>query len=237
MKWGEYQSYHVVTNDHLQELNELLVQAYADNLSIIAAENKYRNDFVDNVRFDALCMLRHHILIKRHTDPKPCGSITIYKDVNNRLPLEECLNLSLEGIREKNISICEVGRLAILASERKQPDNILLLFCEVIIFCIKNKIQLLTTQAFVFNHQHFSRLGFNYFKGFHKGCYDSEFDTTCFPMYVDVSAIFQRFSALLSNKPISDLEFTEQLIHKLDAKALENINIATYEECTDVEFI
>ncbi len=232
MKLGNYESYQAVTTNDLVQLNDLLVRAYVDNAIAKSASKKHRSDFVSKVRFDSLDTSKEHILTRKIGDSSPCGAITIYKDTKHSLPIELCLNITLNPIRTKNIKICEAGRLVTLSKHRTNSDNLLLLFIAAIQHCFKNQILLMTIQAFSFNHERYNSLGFNYFNGCRKGCYDLEFDTTCYPMYASIHDIYNNFKKnifndrtinLIADKP--DLVLQED-IQKIDVRIdLEQSNV------------
>jgi hypothetical protein len=121
MKLGNYESYQAVTTDDLVQLNDLLVRAYADNTMAKAASKKHKYDFVSKVRFDSLDTSKEHILTREIGDSSPCGAITIYKDTKHSLPIELCLNITLNPIRTKISNF--------IGTQKKFRESIIAIYC------------------------------------------------------------------------------------------------------------
>lgn len=228
MRWGRYESYEVVCEKELFDLNNLLKTCYNDNIALVNAQLQDKANIVERITFDNInASDRKHILIKEIGESFPCGTITIYRDAKRILPIESCLGITLDKVRAHNISFCECGRFAIMPSYRKDPENILLLFCEVIRFCIEANIHLVLAQVFDFNKGGYLRLGFEHFLDTHSGTYDSEFETNCYPMFAIVDKMYKTFADLVFNG--SDI-FIDASKFNFDANVIElvrGVNVKT----------
>lgn len=225
MNWDKYSSFYVQDSNSLGELNKLLAGCYSDNKALINSKSVTREELLARLYVDSIDDTKKHILIKHIDEIEPCGTITIYADNKRLLPLEVCLHVSLSPIRSRDISICEIGRLAISPLHRKNINSMLLLFCEAIRHCLAEKVKLLVTQAFAFNCKNFHRLGFQFFKGYENGCYDKEFETTCYPMYVAVVDIYRKFKDLFFISGEIDICMAEHLEYQyeIDPEVLDKI--------------
>lgn len=229
MQFGSFTSYEVSTNKDISALNNLLITAYADNHSVISTQKKLKRDYKKIVSFDNISDMAKHLLVKYEGNEVPCGTITIYHDRYSTLPLERELELSLQSIRNHNIHICEIGRLAMLSEFRNCSDIMLLLFLEVMQHCLNSHIHVIVTQAFGFNNKHFNRLGFKYFTGLSKGVIDKEFGTICYPMYILVNDIYEKLGVFFENGKIN-FSSPNTSNYELYKSILHNSNIANPED-------